>query len=94
MDRAELRSELEAWLDSLDKKLERVLLLPPDYTRFNSGAGVIVQELYDILSGSAEIDIMPALGCHEPMTDAEIDTMFGTSIPKMLHSPQLADRCG
>ncbi|MGI6567415.1 MAG: lactate racemase domain-containing protein [Limnochordia bacterium] len=82
MDRAELRSELEAWLDSLDKKLERVLLLPPDYTRFNSGAGVIVQELYDILSGSAEIDIMPALGCHEPMTDAEIDTMFGTSIPK------------
>ncbi len=82
MDRAELRSRLEAWLNSLDKKLERLLLLPPDYTRFNSGAGLIVQELYDILGGSAEIDIMPALGCHEPMTDAEIETMFGTKIPK------------
>ena len=82
MDRAELRSRLEAWLNSLDKKLERLLLLPPDYTRFNSGAGVIVQELYDILGKSAEIDIMPALGCHEPMSDAEIETMFGAGIPK------------
>ena len=93
--RAELRSRLEAWLNSLDKKLERLLLLPPDYTRFNSGAGVIVQELYDILGKSAEIDIMPALGCHEPMTDAEIETMFGAGIPgRPLHPPQLADRCG
>ncbi len=82
MDRAELRARLEAWLDSLDNKLERLLLLPPDFTRFNSGAGVIVQELYDLLSGSAELDIMPALGCHEPMAEAEIEAMFGTRIPK------------
>ena len=81
MDRAELRQALKSWLASLDKKLDKVLLLPPDYTRSNSMAGVIVQEIYSLI-GSAKIDIMPALGCHEPMSDEEIALMFGTEIPK------------
>ena len=55
LGRAELRSELK-----LSPWTRKRVLQPPDYTRFNSGLGDR-PELYDILSGSAEIDIMPAL---------------------------------
>lgn len=85
MEKKELRSALEKWINSLDTKLENVLLLPPDFTRSNSGAGVIVQELYALLGSSAKIDIMPALGCHVPMSDEEIDAMFGSEIPRELY---------
>lgn len=85
MERKELRSTLEKWINSLDTKLERVLLLPPDFTRSNSEAGLIVQELYAMLGGSARIDIMPALGCHVPMSDEEIEAMFGSVIPRELY---------
>ena len=60
---------------------KRVLLLPPDITRLNSNAGEITALLYEMLSPRAHIDIMPALGTHVPMTDAEIRRMFGDSIP-------------
>lgn len=82
MDRTEMRQAIESWLNSLNKKLEHVLLLPPDFTRGSSMAGDIVQVIYDLLGDTAEIDIMPALGCHVPMTDAEIDAMYGPNIPK------------
>ncbi len=61
--------------------LKKVLILPPDFTRFHSGAGEITQILYELLSPQAKIDILPALGTHDPMTDAEITKMFG-DIPK------------
>ena len=50
------------------KNLKKVLLVPPDYTRLFSGAGTITSMYYDMLKDSCEIDVLPALGTHEPMT--------------------------
>ena len=50
------------------KALKKVLILPPDYTRMYSGAGKITRMYYNMLKDVCEVDIMPALGTHEPMT--------------------------
>ncbi|MDA0842224.1 MAG: lactate racemase domain-containing protein [Planctomycetota bacterium] len=65
--------------------LKRVLIIPPDFTRFHSGAGEITEDVFKLLNGSAEIDILPALGTHSPMTDAQIKTMFGSVPPGKTH---------
>ncbi len=63
-------------------KLRRVLLLPPDHTRLNSMAGPITAIVYRMLTAQgAQADIMPALGTHAPMGEAELRLMFGDSIP-------------
>jgi len=64
--------------DKMGKK-NRVMALPPDFTRFNSYAGPITEMANDYY-GDTLTDIMPALGTHSPMTDEQIKTMFG-SIP-------------
>jgi nickel-dependent lactate racemase len=58
-----------------------VLVLPPDHTRLNSDAGELTRLLYEMLSPVTEVDIMPALGTHSPMTEAQLRMMFGASIP-------------
>lgn len=75
----ELRKALEASLEG--KKLDKVLILPPDYTRMYSGAGRITAAYYDILKDRCEIDILPALGTHEPMTKEECLAFFGDGVP-------------
>ncbi|MCL1835090.1 MAG: lactate racemase domain-containing protein [Oscillospiraceae bacterium] len=62
------------------KTLGKVLLVPPDITRLNSGAGLITALYYDLL-GDANVDILPALGTHAPMTREEQVTFFGSKIP-------------
>ena len=69
--------------------LKKILILPPDITRFYSKAGFITAYLYKQLKDQAEIYFLPALGTHEPMTDNEIDIMFGKDIPKELFLPHL-----
>ena len=68
-----------ALLQSLEgRELKKALLLPPDFTRFHSGAGYITNVYYHALTErGAAVDIMPALGTHVPMTDAQLDAMFG-----------------
>ncbi|OGD22430.1 MAG: hypothetical protein A2W03_01575 [Candidatus Aminicenantes bacterium RBG_16_63_16] len=78
-------------LDSMLEKLgrpRRVLLVPPDFTRFISGAGAITCRLYQKLAPAAEVTIAPALGTHRPMTAAELSTMF----PGMPHDIFLEHR--
>lgn len=60
-----------------DAKLEKVLIIPPDFTRFHSMAGKITNMYYELLKSDCEIDIMPALGTHVPMTRQECQEMFG-----------------
>lgn len=67
-------------IDQLPANVNKVLLLPPDYTRKHSNAGQLTAMLYKNL-GDIEIDIMPALGTHDPMTEEKIVNMFGKSIP-------------
>jgi nickel-dependent lactate racemase len=63
------------------RPLQKVLVLPPDHTRLNSDAGELTRLLYEMLSPKVEVDIMPALGTHSPMTEAQLRMMFGDSIP-------------
>ena len=72
---------LKEALAKIDRPLKKVLIIPPDFTRFNSNAGPITAMLYDMLSPTAHVDIIPALGTHFPMTEKEIRTMFGDKIP-------------
>ena len=79
LTRDELRTALQKALEG--KTLRKVLLLPPDYTRLYSGAGILTAMLYDMLRDSCEIDVMTALGTHEPMTEAEWTAFFGKDVP-------------
>ena len=69
----------DALLQSLSgRDLRKVLILPPDFTRFHSGAGFITNVYYHTLTEKGvKVDILPALGTHEPMTPAQLLAMFG-----------------
>ena len=73
------RERVDELLDSMLEKmdgLDRVLLVPPDFTRYPSGSGEITCQLYRKLARRSSVMIMPALGTHRPMSNEEISTMF------------------
>ncbi len=73
---------LERYLDGLDPEMQRVLLIPPDHTRKHCGAGRLTEYLYwQFERRGVQVDIMPALGTHVPMTTEELQGMFGADIP-------------
>ncbi|MGN1410424.1 MAG: lactate racemase domain-containing protein, partial [Eubacteriales bacterium] len=74
-----LRQALEESLAGKNPK--KVLILPPDYTRMYSGAGRITAIYCDILKNSCEVDVMPALGTHVPMTREECEAFFCGVVP-------------
>ena len=78
---ADKREALAQAIKVINRPLRRVLILPPDHTRLNSDAGELTRILYEMLSPRAEVDIMPTLGTHSPMTEAQLRMMFGDTIP-------------
>jgi nickel-dependent lactate racemase len=70
----DLREGLHIALGKLGKR-NKVMAIPPDFTRFHSQAGVLTANAYDYY-GEALTDILPALGTHFPMTDEEKREMF------------------
>jgi nickel-dependent lactate racemase len=70
----ELKKSVFATFDKLGPK-QKVLVIPPDFTRFYSRAGELTQYAYEYY-GDRLTDILPALGTHFPMTEAEIERMF------------------
>lgn len=82
ISRAEKEAHLRAFIDKLGYVPRRILLLPPDITRFYSEAGSITAYLHAYLKARAEVvHVMPALGTHTPMTAEQIRSMFGPDIP-------------
>lgn len=80
--RSEKEAHLRAFIDKLGYAPKRILLLPPDITRFYSEAGSITAYLHAYLKPKAEVvHVMPALGTHTPMTEPQIRSMFGPDIP-------------
>ena len=77
----ELRKALECSIEAKKSDLKKVLLIPPDFTRAHSGAGKITAMYYEMLKDSCQVDIMPALGTHVPMTEQECKEFFGEDIP-------------
>jgi nickel-dependent lactate racemase len=71
----DLKAGLVAALEKLGPK-KKVLLLPPDITRFYSRAGELTRYAWQYY-GAKCTDILPALGTHYPMTEPEIKRMFG-----------------
>lgn len=78
-------AEINKVLDDVvlaNKGKKNILLVPPDNTRSLSGAGYITPYLYNAFTAQgADVKVMPALGTHMQMTQGEIHTFFGTSIP-------------
>lgn len=60
----------------------KVLAIPPDFTRFNSRGGLLTC-LTHAYFGERLTDVMPALGTHFPMADWQLDKMF-PGVPKSL----------
>lgn len=71
----EIKKQVTASLS--ERHLSRVLILPPDATRLYSGAGLITNIIYNYLKDNCQVDIMPALGTHDPMTRDECLSFFG-----------------
>lgn len=72
----EIRAGLFALLSNHPAK--KVLILPPDFTRYHSKAGFLTNVCYHFYTArGAEVDILPTLGTHRAMTEAEAKKMFG-----------------
>ena len=65
-----LRHALWEVLERVGRR-ERVLALPPDFTRYHSRAGRLTCMLYDYYRDRLR-DVMPALGTHVPMTAGQL----------------------
>ncbi len=78
----ELRGLVFQCLENRNQPLKKVLILPPDHTRLNSMAGPITAMVYEKLTAEGvQVDILPTLGTHNPMTEAQLRMMFGETIP-------------
>ena len=72
----ELKDALVQMLEARPAK--KVLIIPPDFTRFFSKAGFITNVCYHYYAEhGAKVDILPALGTHVPVTEAQAAEMFG-----------------
>lgn len=73
---SEIRSAL---LQSIEgRELNNVLIVPPDFTRFHSNAGLITNIYYhELTARGCQVDILPALGTHVAMTKEECEIMYG-----------------
>ena len=79
---------LEALAKAIEgQNLKKVLLLPPDMTRLHSYAGKITAMYYQMLKDTCQVDIMPALGTHDPMSEAECLEFFGPDVPYSVFVP-------
>ncbi|MDZ7608411.1 MAG: lactate racemase domain-containing protein [Cyclobacteriaceae bacterium] len=77
----DLRSGLRVALDKLGTK-KKVLAIPPDFTRYHSFAGQLTTLIHEYYQDRLT-DVLPALGTHTAMTDAQIEKMF-PGVPKSL----------
>ena len=70
----DLRAGLGLALEKLGPR-KRVLVVPPDFTRCHSQAGLLTRLIYEFYRAHLT-DILPALGTHTPMTASEIADMY------------------
>ena len=70
----DLRESLAQAFNRLGPR-QRVLAVPPDFTRFHSQAGLLTRLVYDYY-GPRLADVLPALGTHSAMTPHQIAEMY------------------
>jgi nickel-dependent lactate racemase len=77
--------DLEAGIYSALEKLgvrKKVLIVPPDCTRFHSRAGELTSYIFNYYKNHLK-DILPALGTHSPLSDNQLNEMY-KGVPKSL----------
>jgi nickel-dependent lactate racemase len=72
----EIDKAVDNFVAQLSCTPKKVLLLPPDITRLHSAGGMLASKVYHRLEKVCEVNVMPALGTHEPMSKAERDRFF------------------
>ena len=80
----DLRAGLFQALERLGSR-RRVLVVPPDFTRVHSQAGVLTKFAHEFF-GPALTDVLPALGTHTPVTPAQIAEMFAGVPPELFRA--------
>jgi nickel-dependent lactate racemase len=78
----DLQASIYLFLEKLGPR-KKVLVIPPDFTRFHSRAGEITKYICEFY-GDSVADILPALGTHFPMSQCEIDEMFGNKLSGLI----------
>ncbi|MFW5889904.1 MAG: lactate racemase domain-containing protein [Marinilabiliaceae bacterium] len=81
LDPEDLKEALFTALEKLGPR-NKVVAVPPDYTRYHSKAGELTAYALEYY-GKKLTDILPALGTHNPMTNEQIKNMF-PGVPKSL----------
>ena len=81
LDSKELEKAIFTALEKLGGR-KKVLVVPPDCTRFHSRAGELTTYIYRYYRDNLK-DILPALGTHSPMTDAQIKEMYKEVPPSL-----------
>lgn len=72
---AEIRNTIEQSL--IVKNIRKALLIPPDITRYYSFSGPITKTYFELLTSmGAQVDILPSIGTHAPMSLEEIEDMY------------------
>jgi nickel-dependent lactate racemase len=74
LSQADLESGLYSALEKLGSR-KKVLVVPPDFTRYHSRAGEITSLIFNYYRDGLK-DILPALGTHSPMSDKELHIMY------------------
>lgn len=77
----DLKDGLCSALEKLGPR-KKVLAVPPDFTRCHSRAGELTSIAWEYY-GNSLTDILPALGTHATMTEAEIRQMYGRTPPEL-----------
>jgi nickel-dependent lactate racemase len=75
ISRDELRKSLHEALGRLGQR-KRVLAVPPDVTRFHSRAGELTEDALAYYGDRLEA-VLPAVGTHAAMSEAELKRMYG-----------------
>mgnify|MGYP002640425152 CR=1 FL=1 len=70
----ELDSGFQEALENIGPR-EKVLAIPPDFTRFHSFAGALTNSAWKYY-GNKITDVLPALGTHTPMLEKQIKEMY------------------
>ena len=71
-----IEAALSESLGPLKGKLKKVLLVPPDFTRYHSNAGLITSLICRMLRPDCRVDVLPALGTHVQMSQSEWEKMY------------------
>jgi nickel-dependent lactate racemase len=80
----ELKNGLFQALRALGPR-NRVLAIPPDMTRFHSGAGILTSYAYEFYERGLRA-VLPALGTHAAMTPSQIAKMFAGVPSELFHA--------